>query len=354
MIINKLKTPLTEKEIVNKWNSGEVIVSVICCTYNQEKYIEDTILGVLCQNTSFRYEFIIHDDCSTDSTSKIIKKYVDNYPNIIKHIIPPKNIYSQGIQPGINAFSFTKGKYIALCEGDDFWIDENKITKQVTILEKEKSINLCFSSAYTLQQNGKIDIIANYYDQIFISSPSTVIRQGGAYMPTASIIFRREIFTLFKDNFSKASIGDYYCQILGSMGKGAIYIPDITCVYRISSVGSWSEGRKNINKEFLISEISEYEKYLYKLIKLGADKKDINFALADLIRMNANELFIRKEWDSSKRLIIKSWNTYNNINRNQKKIYFYRRFLPILFLREKIKRSLKKIKTQINIRKKSR
>nr|MBO8918958.1 glycosyltransferase [Proteus mirabilis] len=111
---------------------------MICCTYNQEKYIEDTILGVLCQDTPYRYEFIIHDDCSTDSTSDIIKKYADNYPKIIKHIIPAKNIYSQGIQPGINAFSFSNGKYIALCEGDDFWIDEKKLTKQVDILENKK------------------------------------------------------------------------------------------------------------------------------------------------------------------------------------------------------------------------
>ncbi|HEK2899005.1 glycosyltransferase [Proteus terrae] len=348
MIINKLITPLSEKEIIDRWDSKEVIVSVICCTYNQEKYIEDTILGVLCQNTSYRYEFIIHDDCSTDSTSNIIKKYADNYPNIIKHIIPPKNIYSQGIQPGINAFSFTTGKYIALCEGDDFWIDENKITKQVEILEIEKSINLCFSSAYTLQPNGKIEVAANYNDEIFISSLSTVIRQGGAYMPTASIIFRREVFILFKDNFSRASIGDYYCQILGSIGKGAIYLPDITCVYRINSVGSWSENRKNINKEFLISEINEYEKYLYKLINLGVDKKDIDFALADLIRINANQLFLKKEWNGSKSLIIKSWNLYKGINRNQEKLYLYRNFLPILFIREKIKMLLKKIKFKKN------
>lgn len=344
MKINKLKTPLPEKEIISNWNSEEVIVSVICCTYNQEKYIEDTILGVLCQNTSYRYEFIIHDDCSTDSTSNIIKEYADHYPNIIKHIIPPKNIYSQGIQPGINAFSFTKGKYIALCEGDDFWIDENKITKQVEILEAEKKCNICFSSAYTLQPNGKLDIIANYHNHIFCSPLSTVIRQGGAYMPTASILFRREIFILFKDNFSKASIGDYYCQILGSIGKGAMYLPDITCVYRINAVGSWSEGRKKISEETLILEINEYEKYLYKLINLGADKTDIDFALADLMRINANELFIKKEWNSCKSLIIKSWNIYKNINRNQKKIYYYRNFLPILFLREKIKKSLKRIK----------
>ncbi len=335
--MNKLKSPLPEKEIIDKWSSEEVIVSVICCTYNQDKYIEDTILGVLCQDTTYRYEFIIHDDCSTDSTSNIIKKYTDNYPNIIKHIIPPKNIYSQGIQPGVNAFLFTTGKYIALCEGDDFWIDKHKITKQVKILEKEKSINLCFSSAYTLQPNGKIEVVANYHDQIFISPLSTVIRQGGAYMPTASIIFRREVFTLFKDNFSRASIGDYYCQILGSVEKGAIYLPDITCVYRINSVGSWSENRKNINKEFLISEINEYEKHLYKLINLGVDKKDIDFALADIIRISANQLFLKKEWNGSKLLIIKSWELYKNINRNQKKLYLYRNFLPILFLREKIK-----------------
>ncbi len=343
MTINKLINPLSEEEIIKIWNSEEVFVSVICCTYNQEKYIEDTILGVLCQDTPYRYEFIIHDDCSTDSTSEIIRKYADNYPKIIKHIIPAKNIYSQGIQPGINAFSFSNGKYIALCEGDDFWIDEKKLTKQVDILENKKDINICFSSAYTLQPNGKIDLTCNYHNQIFCAPLSTVIRQGGAYMPTASLLFRRDVFIQFKNNFSKASIGDYYCQILGSINKGAIYLPDITCVYRINSLGSWSKSRINVSKEILISEIDEYERNLYKLIILGADKKDIDYSLADISRVNANELFLRKDWSGCKSLIIKSWLFNKKINRNQEKLYLYRNILPILYLREKIKKSLKKI-----------
>ncbi|HCU0915701.1 TPA: glycosyltransferase, partial [Proteus mirabilis] len=268
---------LPEKEIIKKWNSEEVFVSVICCTYNQEKYIEDTILGVLCQDTPYRYEFIIHDDCSTDSTSDIIKKYADNYPKIIKHIIPAKNIYSQGLKPSINAFSFSIGNYIALCEGDDFWVDDKKIKKQVDILEERKDIDICFSAAYTLEPDGKENIIARYNKNIFVASLSEVIRQGGAYMPTASLLFRRNVAVEFKKYFEKAPVGDYYYQILGSISNGAVYLPDITCVYRINALGSWSSSRLIIDENKLIKELTSHEEHLLKLIKLGANKDDINF-----------------------------------------------------------------------------
>ncbi|MFG0739811.1 glycosyltransferase [Proteus terrae] len=337
MIINKLKSPLPEKEIIDKWSSEEVIVSVICCTYNQEKYIEDTILGVLCQDTTYRYEFIIHDDCSTDSTSNIIKKYTDNYPNIIKHIIPPKNIYSQGLKPSINALSFSKGSYIALCEGDDFWIDNKKLEKQINILEKNKDINICFSSAHTLEQDGKINVIANYSKTSFITPLSEVIKQGGSYMPTASLVFRRNVALEFKKYFEKAPVGDYYYQILGSINNGAFYLPDTTCVYRINALGSWSLSKLTINEEKLKKELIEHEKYLTKLITLGANREDINFAISSIYRVSANESFIAKKWKLAKLLIEKSWILHKNIDRTQQKLYKYRNHLRILHIREKIK-----------------
>lgn len=344
MTINKLKTPLTEEEIISHWKSDEIVASVICCTYNQEKYIEDTILSVLCQNTPYRYEFIIHDDCSTDSTSNIIKEYANKYPNIIKHIIPEKNIYSQGLKPSVNALSFSNGNYIALCEGDDFWIDDKKLKKQLDLLEERKDVDICFSAAYTLEPNGKKNITANYGENIFVTPLSEVIRQGGAYMPTASLIFRKKVALEFRKNFEKAPVGDYYYQILGSISNGAVYLPDITCVYRINALGSWSISRSNINEEKLIKELNEHEKYLHKLIALGANKNDISFAVADLYRINSNESFMAKKWDLAKTLIKESWRIHSGINRNQQKLYFYRKFLPILFLREKIKKSFKRIK----------
>lgn len=344
MTINKLINPLPEKEIIKKWDSEEVFVSVICCTYNQEKYIEDTILGVLCQDTPYRYEFIIHDDCSTDSTSEIIKKYADNYPKIIKHIIPAKNVYSQGLKPSINAFPFSIGNYIALCEGDDFWVDDKKIKKQVDILEERKDIDICFSAAYTLEPDGKENIIARYNKNIFVASLSEVIRQGGAYMPTASLLFRRNVAVEFKKYFEKAPVGDYYYQILGSISNGAVYLPDITCVYRINALGSWSSSRLIIDENKLIKELTSHEEHLLKLIKLGANKDDINFVISDLYRIRSNECFLLKKWDIAKKLIEKSWLLHKKINRNQQKLHQYRKFLYILHYREKIKKIIKKIK----------
>ena len=104
------------------------MVSIICNTYNQEKYIAQCLDGFLMQKTNFSFEILVHDDCSTDGTQKIIKEYQSRFPDIIKPIFQKVNLYSQGKRNLINAeqYSRVKYKYVALCEGDDYWTDPLK------------------------------------------------------------------------------------------------------------------------------------------------------------------------------------------------------------------------------------
>ncbi len=121
------------------------LVSISCITYNHAPYIRQCLDGFLMQECDFEYEILIHDDASTDGTSDIIREYQEKYPEIIKPIIQTENQWSQGVRGIMAKFNFSraKGKYIALCEGDDYWTDPLKLQKQVDFLEENPEYSLC-------------------------------------------------------------------------------------------------------------------------------------------------------------------------------------------------------------------
>lgn len=127
----------TEEEIMQKWKGdlNTPIVSICCTTYNHEPYIAEAINGFLMQETDFPFEILIRDDCSTDNTVEIVKQYYNQYPNLIKPVFEKENTYSKGVKPMPQLYQRAKGKYIALCEGDDYWTDPLKLQKQVEFLK---------------------------------------------------------------------------------------------------------------------------------------------------------------------------------------------------------------------------
>ena len=129
-------------------NQIEIKVSVCCITYNHAPFLKKCLDGFLLQQTSFPIEVIIHDDASTDGTQKIIEEYTSKHPDIFFPLLQKENQYRKGIR-GMNAkFNFPRctGKYIALCEGDDFWNDPHKLQKQVDFLEEENIAENCSNS----------------------------------------------------------------------------------------------------------------------------------------------------------------------------------------------------------------
>ena len=116
---------------------NRVMISIICNTYNHENYIRQTLDGFIAQKTQYSFEVLIHDDASTDGTANIIREYEQKYPKIIKPIYQTENQYSQGINvSGKYQYSRAQGKYLAFCEGDDYWCNPNKLQKQVSFLEQ--------------------------------------------------------------------------------------------------------------------------------------------------------------------------------------------------------------------------
>lgn len=223
----------------------EVLVSIWCITYNHEPYIRDAIDGFLRQHTDFKYEIIIHDDASTDKTSEIIREYEYKYPNLIHGIFEGKNQYRQNLSNFRWLMNIERdncrGKYIAVCEGDDYWIDCHKLQIQADYMEDHPECSLSLHNAIQLNcQDGTLKTI-NPYDgkmEKDISSEEIMMQYHG-HPPTASMFYRRELLEM-PEFFCKTPVGDYPTLLYGFI-KGKIhYDSRIMSVYRWLSKGSYN------------------------------------------------------------------------------------------------------------------
>lgn len=230
----------------------DIAVSVVCNTYNHEKYIKNALEGFLMQKTNFNYEVLIHDDASTDATADIIREYEKKYPDIIKPIYQTENQYSQSVRIGPNfQFPRAKGKYIAFCEGDDYWTDEHKLQKQFDALELHPEIDICAHSSNMVEAETK-NIIGKIApcnsDTIF--SVEDVISGGGGFVATNSLFYRKELNDTIP-KFRQYLMLDYALQIQGSLRNGMLYLKDYMSDYRYNSTNSWtSTMRTNIEKRY--------------------------------------------------------------------------------------------------------
>ncbi len=242
-------TTRTEAQILEKWQHHESpLVSITCITYNHEPYIADAIEGFLKQETTFPFEIIIHDDASTDKTTEIIEAYVKKYPHIIKPIIQKENQSSQlkknVLLPIIlTAVLKSKGKYIAYCDGDDYWTDPHKLEIQIAEMQKYPECEVSFHPVFRRRANGKKreKIIAQHSAHNKIFKTKRLVLGAAQFCPTVSFIFKSSVFSAIPQWLFDAPCTDYFIQILASMNGGAIYINRAMAVYRASSLGSWTE-----------------------------------------------------------------------------------------------------------------
>lgn len=254
---------------------NNMMVSIICNAYNHEKYIRDALEGFVVQKTSFPFEILVHDDASTDNTAAIIKEYERKFPNLIKPIYQKENQYSKSFEI-INEIQFgrAQGKYIAICEGDDYWIDPYKLQKQVDALEKHPETDMCaHSHLEVFADTGKFSKKSIRSSQTTIFSPEQIIFGGGDFLGTASLIFRKELYDNFLP-FAKENPFDYTLQISGSLRGGILYLPDVMSVYRLLVPGSWT-----------VNNLKNYKENIIKLVcVLEQLNIDTNCKYNDIIR----------------------------------------------------------------------
>jgi glycosyltransferase involved in cell wall biosynthesis len=230
--------PKSEEEIISEWegNPKAPVVSIVCHTFNHKAFIEDALNGFLMQETTFPFEVIVHDDASGDGTTQIVSNYALRYPNIIKAIFQVENQWSKGIRPRGYTFPLVKGRYITLCEGDDFWISSDKLERQVR--EFQSGVALVFHDAIR-EKAGEI-FEGTYYGSgsrpVNGYSPHQMAK--GCVIPTASSMFLASAFR--GKNQPNIINGDQFIWAICAKFGRAVFVDGVWSVYRHHSGGVWS------------------------------------------------------------------------------------------------------------------
>jgi glycosyltransferase involved in cell wall biosynthesis len=262
-------------------------------TYNHEKYILDALNGIFKQKFNFNCELIIYDDCSCDNTQSIIKNNLKLNENKFSSIYFNKNLYNVGFSKNFySALINCKGKYIAFCEGDDYWTDPLKLEKQVNFLEQNNNYNLCYHEVLILNSQG-------IFSKNFINKTNKNITTKydlavwGNYIHTCSVVVRNNNF--LEEFNTEINLCDYisYMQFLkdGKIKK----IEETMAVYRYG-VGIWSSSSNKKKQKFIIDNIN--------IIKKITNDDTINEIMQ--LRLNSNALnslpkYVTKLEDNSDR-----------------------------------------------------
>jgi glycosyltransferase involved in cell wall biosynthesis len=246
------------------------LVSVGMISYNHAPYIAQAIEGVLQQETNFPIELVIGEDCSTDCTREIILAFKNKYPNIIRVITSERNVGANNNSNRV--IKSCRGKYIAFCEGDDYWIDRLKLQKQVDQLENNPKIVVSAHRAYTVDVNGNIINTFPAIQSKLLKPKDFIVKYGG-FIASNSMMMRNELFVNIPPWFYEFPVGD--CAIMNlCVQRGEIgFINDIMSAYRKGVSGSWtSRQNENWKKAFMFFVnidrayrhlISQEKKYTY-------------------------------------------------------------------------------------------
>ncbi len=256
-------------------DSRPIMVSIRCATYNHAPYIRQCLEGFVMQKTTFSFEVVVHDDASTDGTTDFVREYAEKYPDIIKPMYEQENQYSKnlaGMNDAIN--SRLIGKYVALCEGDDYWTDPFKLQKQFDFMESHPDCSLCFHPHYCLYPNGKMTphtfrIKKKEY------AIQDLIWRGGESFSTNSFFFHRNYYLDAEKRpafWQNCPFGDeplmYYLALNGKV----CFIDELMSVYRVQIAGSWtSQNNRSMSRMkssfsamlLMNRQFDEYTNYSY-------------------------------------------------------------------------------------------
>ncbi|GHT33458.1 hypothetical protein AGMMS49574_19170 [Bacteroidia bacterium] len=242
----------------------DIMVSICMITYNHEKYIIQAIEGVLMQKTNFPIELIIGEDYSTDNTRKICLEYKEKYPNIIKLLLPDKNLGAN--QNSRNTLEACRGKYIAMCEGDDYWTDSHKLQKQVDFLEMYDDFSMCFHNAIRNNlYDGTRQNFNNPLNKNIFNIKDVILKPW--FTPTASIVYRND--KDFVDIEWYGINGDMKILFLNSLKGKLYYFDEIMSMYNYGTPGSISDFNKHLfmplyRKKFvLLNHFDQYTHFKY-------------------------------------------------------------------------------------------
>ena len=241
------------------------MVSVYCLAYNHEKYIRDALDGFVSQKTNFPYEVYVHDDASTDDTAGIIREYAEKYPDIIHPIFQTENQYSKHIIISETfIFPNLKGKYIACCEGDDYWCDENKLQRQVDWLEAHPEYSFCVHNTKVIDfQDGSERIYNPNTEDIDI--PLTgILQMQKTTIHTSSYMFRAD-FLYMPEGFHIDHVGDFPRAVYMALCGKVRFLHQIMSVYRRNVDGSWTKRINAAPYSVQIARVNQVIQFLHRV-----------------------------------------------------------------------------------------
>ena len=257
-------------------NVDDVMVTVVCITYNHELYIAEALESFVSQITNFKFLVFVGDDCSTDSTPKIVQQYAEKYPDTIVPFLREENMGGMGKRNLIDLCEHASSPYIATCEGDDYWCDPYKLQKQFDYMEEHPDYRICFcktriqapedwyfSSYYIANDDGE-RVIPDCKPGYRLPPAPLTAKQCIDYLPchTSSVFYRWDYALTVPEWFYDGVIGDHPIFLL-QLGMGqAGYITDIGSVYRRSEVGVAMN--KSVDDDFIQTRL-DYCRFLLGL-----------------------------------------------------------------------------------------
>lgn len=310
--------------------TGTPLVSIRCLVYNHEPYLRQCLDGFVMQRTSFPFEAIVHDDCSTDGSAAIIREYAEKYPDIIKPIYETENQFSKhdgSLARAMDAAMHPGSKYVALCEGDDYWTDPDKLQKQVDIMEKDPEVGLVHTSARAfIHKTGTFldepwgRPIESFEDELLDNKPVTL-----------TACYRKDLFLKYRSFRENApndwKLGDYPLWMFLSYYSKTSFIGQPTGVYRLLnySASHNPDPKKMMEFELSVFSIQEYfakqfhYEHLLKKLATNFVMKIQNMAInrnSALINYGIHRLYHEYGLFNSGRLFLRHYMLVNSWSRN--------------------------------------
>lgn len=319
----------------------EPIVSICCVTYNQEKFIRDAIEGFLIQKTDFPIEILIHDDASTDSTAEIVHKCQAEHPNQVRAVYQTENQFSKGRRISPILYPLARGKYIALCEGDDYWTDPLKLQKQVDFMESHPECSICCHKVQIKYEGNEEknhlfpDLVG---DQVFTREE---IYQK-YISATCSVMFRRERIDDLVHYLEGFKVGDvplysFYLQF-GKFG----FIDQVMGTYRKNDQSYWHPHYQDYRFPVLFDTFTKIKSRL-RIHDAPALNAQISYYADELLK----KYFSEKNYKAMRSVIYRNISSVHSAKKHRK-VRFWRYALishfPWFYLlyKKMIKRSQEK------------
>lgn len=291
----------TQQEIKAMWRTDAPLVSICCAAFNHGGFIKDALNGFLMQETTFPFEIVIHDDASTDDTASVIREFESRYPDIITAIYQEENQYSRGRKPFPLLCAESKGKYIAYCEGDDYWTDPRKLAIQVEFLELNPKYVISGHNAMCIDGVRQIIRKAKLARECQREYSSKELVSGKGEVLTLSWVFRKVPIETPPELEMIENADRMYLSQIGKYGKSWYHSEIMPACYRIHEGGVWStltkkeQREENINTFFWIyryySRMRQYNfaeecwnTYLWHVMSASGERQMVRWMVERVLR----------------------------------------------------------------------